>query len=282
MTTANYATDAEALIDYRARARVHGASERVPDIDGVMATIVDPAKLTWTRTLCWATNALSADEPSKLLVYTTPEEIRTFYEELLDRDELAGARPTTTDIRSSWYTFSEALGTGIRNRHTGEETTIDSAVMAMFDGGEKVSAEICWIRAADVTLDAPARAQLWVAYLTALREADAEAAVATMSPHVQGAVRDYFDADPPFVGIDGAEAMRAHYEKLFAHVEVLDINVIRLAVQGWFVFAEMNWTVRLRQGDDAGREVQFLTAEHLPYGSDGRFQARLGFGTDME
>ena len=282
MTHPQFAADAQLLIDYKERARRHGATERFPDADGVMATIVRPELLTWQRTLCWAFNSMGPDGLPKIEVYTTPEAVRACYHDLVTREQLGTAQSPVTDIRSNWYAFGETLGTQLHNRETGEIRTLDSIVVSLFDGGELISAEICWFRSADVALEPREAGQRWTEFLSALRAQDVPALLALMAPSVQGAVRDYIDAAPPFVAIDGIDAMRAYYEKLFAHVEVAEISLVRVAVRGWYVFAELKWKVRLRTGPDAGRELAFLTAEHMAFDADGLFHSRCGYGTEME
>jgi len=281
MTSFCFATGAEVLVDYRARVRRHGASERTPDVDGVMATIVAPEKLTWSRSLCWAANRTKPDGTQETLLCTTPKQVRAYYDDLLSREELSGARPGVTDIRGNWYTFSEVVGTPMRTIQTGEIHQVDSAVISLFDGGEGVSAEICWFRCADAPSDAGIRAQAWAAYIGALRQQDVPALLSLMSDNMQGAVREYVDADPPFVAVDGREAMGAHYEKLFAHLEIQDIEIVRLAIRGWYVFCELRWTVRLLTGPEAGKDARFLTVEHMAYDEGGLFQSRFGYGTEM-
>jgi len=103
-----------------------------------------------------------------------------------------------------------------------------------------------------------------------------------MSPTVQAAVRDYVGAEPAFVAVRGRDAMRVYYEKLFDYIEVIDIEPVLTSVRDWFVFNELRWVARLKGGADAGREVRFLTAEHMPFDADGLFMARCGYGTNIE
>ncbi len=135
-----------------------------------------------------------------------------------------------------------------------------------------------WLRAADVTINATERTERWVAFLDALRKHDVDGLLSLMAPSVQGAVRDDFDADPPFVAIDGQAEMRRYYEKLLANATVLDVTVVTSLVKEWFVFHDLQWRLRLEQGPRQGTEVRFRTAEYMPFDAEGRFQARCGYG----
>ena len=282
MTRSSFGAHAELLIEHRDRASGHGATERTGDPDQVMPTVANPSALTWSGSLCWACNYVGPDGQPELRIFTTPAEVRSFYAELLAEHEILDTKAQTLDIRGDWYVFSETPATRMRNTVTGEVHEVDSAVLTLFDGGEGISAEIGWNRYHEVALGPGERADRWNEYFAALRRQDVSDLSALMAPSVQGAVRDYFDASPPLVAIHGRDEMRAWYEKLLSRVEIIDITPVRLAVRDWFVFAELRWIVRSLARTDQGRELRFLTAEHLVFGSDGLFQGRLGYGTEME
>ena len=281
MTVATTA-GAELLIENMARASRHAAAERSRDVDVVMATITAPEDLTWAGTLCWSVNDPMPDGSTHLRIKTTLDEVRAFYIEWRETEIAVGTGHMLQNLRSPWYTFTDVIGTPVQNHATGKVKSVDTLVLFMTDGQDGISSEIAWRRCEDVSLDVAERGERWLSFLAALRRQDVAALLASMSPSVQGAVREYFDAVPAFVAIRGREAMRAHYEKLFAHAEILDIQPVMVSVGDWFVFSELRWVVRLTSGTDRGREVRFLTAEHMPFDAEGLFMARCGYGTEMQ
>jgi hypothetical protein len=282
MAVSPTATEADLLISNRTRARHHAVAERSSDVEDVMATVTSPEELTWSGSLCWCVNDTLADGSTYLGVDTSLADVRRFYTDWRDTELTVGTGHLLSDLRSPWYTFSDSIGTPLQNNETGKVRVIDSVVMFLTDGGDGISAEICWRRCEDVALTPRERTERWGRFLTALREQDVSALLALMSASAQAAVRDYVDADPPFVAVRGQDAMRAHYERLFERAEVIDITPVTSIIRDWFVFNELRWIVRLRSGPESGREVRFLTAEHMPFDSDGLFMARCGYGTNME
>ena len=275
-------TETDVLIDNRARARLHAAAERSEDVEDVMATVTQPDDLTWSGSLCWCVNDTQPDGSTLLGVENTLADVRRFYTEWRETEITVGTGHLVADLRTPWYVLSDVIGTPLKNRHTGNVRTIDSVVLFLFDGPSGISAEICWRRCEDVTLTAAERTDRWTSYLTALRGHDVPALLGLMSPAVQAAVRDYVDADPAFVAIRGQDAMRAYYEKLFDRMDVLDVEPVTVNVRDWFVFGELRWVARVRSGPESGREVRFLTAEHMPFDASGLFMARCGYGTGIE
>lgn len=276
------ADEADVLIRNKERCLRHVRSETSMVVDEVMATVTPPEQLTWARTLCWSLAQIGSDGMPKIGIRTSLEQIREFYEERRRDAILAEVRPQITDVRTRWYVFHESQAIPMRNVTTGRLHDVETAALFLMDGSEGISSEIVWLRCAEVPINASQRTDRWQAYLAALRAQDVAGVLRLMAPSVQGAVRDYFDADPPFVALDGEAEMRAYYEKLFAYATVLDLTVVTSLVKEWFVFHDLRWHVRLDRGAEQGREVRFRTAEYMPFDAEGRFQARCGYGTEFD
>lgn len=279
MTLSLVADDADILIANKARCIRHVESETSMDVDVVLATVTPPDQLTWAKTLCWSLALPGPDGKPKIRIRTSLEEIREFYEERRRDAILNEVRPSITDVRSRWYVFSQSQAIPMRNVYTGALHDVETAAIFLMDGREGITSEIVWLRSAHVTINATERTERWVAFLDALRKQDVDGLLSLMAPSVQGAVRDDFDAEPPFVAIDGQAEMRRFYERLFANASVLDISVVTSLVKEWFVFHDLQWRVRLEQGPRRDTEVRFRTAEYMPFDAEGRFQARCGYGT---
>jgi hypothetical protein len=278
---ADLITSARALVEVRERTAAHSRAEKVPDVDGIMATVTPADQLTWSQ--CYAWSLVPGPDGRTIRARTTLDEVREFYEwrTSLDVPE-EGARPSLSEIRSSWYNFNEAHPTVMRDVNTGEVSRIVEALTIFtMDGREGINSEIVWLRTDDVSLDAAARASQWQAYLDALRGQDAEKLAGLMTLDVQSAVRDYVDAVPPFAAIHGRDEMRAYYDRMFTRYELLRADVLQSRVGEWFVFYEALLTLRAREGADEGREFACRIAEYLPFDPAGSFQGRCGYGTEL-
>ena len=278
---ADLISSAQALVEVRERADRHSRSEKVPDVDGIMATVTPADQLTWSK--CFAWSLVPGPDGRAIRARTTLDEVREFYEwrTSLDVPE-QGIRPSLTDIRASWYLFQEAHPTAMRDVNTGEVSrVVEALTLFTMDGHEGINSEIVWLRMDDVSLDAAARASQWQAYLDALRGQDSAKLAGLMTPDVQGAVRDYVGAVPPFVAIHGRDEMRQHYERIFSRYELRRADVLQSRVGGWFVFYELLLTLRAREGADAGREFACRVAEYMPFDPAGFFQGRCGYGTEL-
>jgi hypothetical protein len=278
---ADLMASARALVEVRERAAAHSRAEKIPDVDGIMATVTPADQLTWSK--CYAWSLVPGPDGGAIRARTTLDEVREFYEwrTSLDVPE-EGARPSLTEIRSSWYSFGEAHPTVMRDVNTGEVSrVVEALTLFTMDGHEGINSEIVWLRTDNVSLDAAARASQWQAYLDALRGQDSAKLAGLMTPDVQGAVRDYVDADPPFVAIHGRDEMRAYYDRMFSRYELRRADVLQSRVGEWFVFYEVLLTLRAREGADAGHEFACRVAEYLPFDLAGSFQGRCGYGTEL-
>ena len=163
---------ARTLVEVRKRVDAHSRAEKVPDVDGIMATVTPADQLTWSE--CFAWSLVPGPDGRNIRARTTLDEIREFYEwrTSLDVPE-GGSRPSLTEIRSSWYAFQEAHPTVMRDVNTGEVSRIVEALtLFTMDGHEGINSEIVWLRTDEVTADVATRASQRQAYLDALRGQD--------------------------------------------------------------------------------------------------------------
>lgn len=278
---ADLITSARALVEVRERTAAHSRAEKVPDVDGIMATVTPADQLTWSK--CFAWSLVPGPDGRTIRARTTLDEVREFYKWRTSLDVPAeGAKPGLTEIRASWYSFQEAHPTVMHDVNTGEVSrVVEALTLFTMDGHEGINSEIVWLRMDDVSLDAATRASQWQAYLDAVRGQDSAKLAGLMTPDVQGAVRDYVDAVPPFVAIHGRDEMRAYYDRMFSRYEIRRADVLQSRVGEWFVFYEALLTLRAREGVDAGREFACRVAEYMPFDPAGSFQGRCGYGTEL-
>jgi hypothetical protein len=104
--------------------------------------------------------------------------------------------------------------------------------------------------------------------------------MALHAPGVQAAVRDYSGGDV-FPYLDGAAALRAYYERLFATVRVRAVDTVQHLDRGWYLFTELRWQVEYISGPNIGQSGTLLTAEIIPLDNTGRIYAHMGFGTQL-
>jgi SnoaL-like domain len=278
--SADLIASARALVEVKQRVDAHGDAERIPDVEGILATVTPADQLTWSG--CFAWSLVPGPDGRAIRARTTMDEIRDFYEWRTSLDVPEEAKPGLTEIRSSWYGFQEAHPTVMRDVNTGEVSRIVEALTFFtMDGHEGINSEIVWLRIDDVALDPGTRTGRWQAYLDALRGQDPAALTALMTPDVQGAVRDYAGAAPPFVAIHGRDQMREHYQRMFDHYELRSADVLQSRVGDWFIFHELLLTLRARTGAATGHDFACRIGEFMPFDPAGSFQGRCGYGTQL-
>ncbi len=273
---------AEKLIDNGARVHRHEVSELSPDVDYVMSTVTKESELTWARNLCWALPWPDAEGRLKIGIRTTSDDIHAFYVRQRQLTQLTVLPFPTTDLRTDWYVFHESTEAPIDHPATGGHSETDFIALFVLDGSDGISSEIGWGRTAEVALPLKAKVGLLATYLDALRKQDAGALASMFTEGAQGAVRGYFGYEQPFVRLDGNEAIRGYYDRLFGAVRFLEADVVQSLVRDWFVFYELRLKLELLSGERRGDSVQTRIAEYLAMGADGRFAARCGYGTELE
>lgn len=277
---ADVITSARAIVEVRKRTDAHSRSEKIPDVDGIMATVTPADQLTWSK--CYAWSLVPGPDGKRIRARTTLDEIREFYEWRTSLDVPGPSKPSLTEFRASWYSFNEAHPTIMHDVNTGEVSrVVEALTLFTMDGREGINSEIVWLRTDDVSLDVAARVGQWQAYLDALRGQDSVKLAGLMTPDVQSAVRDYVDAVPPFVAIHGRDEMQEYYDRLFSRYEVRGADVLQSRVGEWFVFYELLLTLRAREGTIAGHEFACRVAEYMPFDPTGSFQGRCGYGTEL-
>jgi hypothetical protein len=266
----------------RERALEHIYAELENTVEAVWATLTPPDQLTWSETICWANSIELDDGTLQIQVHRTVDEVRDYYAHVY-----ATKPPDNFELKTllvgDWWVAVEAP---IEYRHpaTGTRSQSVSAALLILDGVDGVSGELVWRKH---QIPPPGqtdmeRLALLKAILAALETGDAEAAVATMDGDVRAAVRDYGGGDEVFVRIDGRTEMLAYYRRFLDQVEVLGTAVQSLLVRDWFVNAEVEWDVRFRRGELAGRTARMRTVENLYVGASGLFIARIGYGSPLE
>lgn len=274
---------ADRLVENGERVYRHEVSELSPDVNYVMTTVTPESQLTWARNLCWSLPWPDAEGRLKIGIRTTASEIRDFYERQRRLTQLTVLPFQTTDLRTDWYVFHESTEAPIDHPATGGHSDIDFAALFVLDGSDGISSEIGWGRTARVDgLRLTEKRARLVAYLEALRRQDATALAAMFTDGAQGAVRAYFGYDRPFVPLDGRDAIRQHYERLFAAADLVAADVAQSLVRDWYLFYELRLQLRPRSGERQGKTLQTRVAEFLAMADDGRFEARCGYGTELE
>ena len=273
---------AEKLIDNGARVHRHEVSELSPNVDYVMSTVTRDAELTWARNLCWSLPWPDAEGRLKIGIRTSWDDVRAFYVQQRQLTQLTVLPFPTTDLRTDWYVFHESTEAPVDHPSTGGHSETDFIALFVLDGSDGITSEIGWGRTADVPLRLKEKVGLLAAYLDAFRQQDAGALAALFTEGAQGAVRGYFGYQQPFVVLDGRDAIRGYYERLFGAARVIAADVVQSLVRDWFVFYELRLQLELLSGERKGETVQTRIAEYLAMAADGRFEARCGYGTELE
>lgn len=285
-------TDAE-LLGKSAHAAAHAAEQTKIHIDAEIVGKVPELLDTLTDDGPYAYTLLSevdGDGSVRIPIMTTRGQIREAYTMIRGASALLKVEPLV-EVRGSWYTFHEAISTGLRR---GADASSESVTLALFPstGGKGITGELVWVYRPPATLGTGVPRDetrsgwqlrrevvaLHDSYLQALRAADVDGVLAVLADGAQSAVRDYVTETGVLTTLDGLEAHRTYYEALFDRYRIESVDLLDRVTQDWYVFAELRFTVSPRVGD--GGRVAFHTAEfHMP-ARDGRFIGRIGHGTD--
>lgn len=273
---------AEKLIDNGARVHRHEVSELSPNVDLVMSTVTKDSELTWARNLCWSLPWPDGEGKLKIGIRTNWDDVRAFYVRQRQLTQLTVLPFPTTDLRTDWYVFHESTEAPVDHPATGGHSDTDFIALFVLDGSDGITSEIGWGRTADVALRLKDKVGRLSAYLDTFRKQDAAALAAMFTDGAQGAVRGYFGYEQPFVVLDGREAIRGCYDKLFGAARVVQADVVQSLVRDWFAFYEVCLKLELLSGERKGEMVQTRIAEYLAMAADGQFEARCGYGTELE
>jgi hypothetical protein len=125
-------------------------------------------------------------------------------------------------------------------------------------------------------LDRVANLNVHNARLTALRNRDSAAVALLHHETITAAVR--MPGDRELRALIGIAELRAHYDELFASFQVEAIDEIARLIERWYVFTELEWTLRAPDGT----RFLYRSADALILGDDDRVIVDIGYGTELE
>jgi hypothetical protein len=274
---------AEATLHASNEAWIHMAAETVGDIPKLMATLRPEGPYGYT-----IQPQVRPDGTISMPICTTREEIEAAYHLVRGASDMLSA-DAVIEIRSPWYGFHEAMS---RGRRKGQDQVTQNNLIGLFpvSTDKGITGELVWVRiprerlgktkAEPPASDLLARVQLLQlheSYAQALAKADVDGILDAMNDDVQATVRDYVNDTGALTSLDGKAAHRDYYSALFDKYEVQSVDLLQRAVQEWYCFAELRYTMK-RRAD--GVPVAFHTAEYFIPASDNRFIMRVGHGTD--
>ena len=251
---------------------------------------------TLTAEAPWAWAIMSHAQPDgsiALPIHTTFEGIEEMYRMIRGHSDVISSEPLL-DVRGEWYVMLECVAKN-RVKTTGEETERQMVLLLPVTQGSGITGELCWVKMDRDHLGregavpeglSPLQMRrdtlaLHDRYLEALRANDSEAMLATFSPGIQSALRDYVLDTGTLVGLDDIEGHRDHYKAFFDAFEVKSADLLQRVVQDWYMFAETRLEVVARGGERRGETLAFHTGALLVSGKNGRFIVQIGHGTDL-
>jgi len=260
----------------------HIWAEYTQDPALIAATLATDAPIAWTL----ARESAVDGGAFRFLSGTTIDEVRGQYENLRQELEIHGWEPLL-EIRSGWYTMW-AGASNIKVVATGAKHKGQTAVLFPVgsDGilGELQIATVGRMSDGRAPADedrVPHRRLAMLhdheAYLEALRTGDTGQVVAAHRDDAAVAIRNYLTDESSLHNVGGAAAIREYYTRLFARYRVLDLHVVNRAIDSWYLFAELHWTVEDRS---TGRTHEFCTADLTSVDEDRKYWVRTGAGTD--
>lgn len=286
-------TDAGLLRD-SARAALHAAEQTMTHVGAeivglipeLMETLVDEGPYAYT-----IIPEVHPDGTVKLPILSTADEIREVYTFIRGLSDLKSVEPLI-ELRGSWYSFHEAVATGqIKNADLPPREQVTLGLFPV-STGKGITGELVWmvwprsalgsgVNPEEIHTDPIQLRRETLALhereVQALRDGDVDALLDCLNDGVASAVRDYVNDTGKLASLHGKDEHRAYYEAFFGKYAVESVDMLDRVVQDSYAFVELRFTVTARDGSGT---VTFHTAEfHVP-GSDGRFIARIGHGTD--
>jgi uncharacterized protein YeeX (DUF496 family) len=260
------------------------AAEEAGDIPGLMATLRSEGPYGYT-----IQPRVLPDGAISMPICTTYEEIEAAYHQVRGASDMLGAE-AVIEIRSAWYNFHEVMA---RGRRKGQDQINENNLIGLFpvSSDKGITGELVWVRiprerlgkgpkAEPAASDLKARVQLLQLherYVQALNRADIEGVLETMNDDVQATVRDYVNDTGALTSLGGKAAHREYYRALFDKYEVQSVDLLQRAVQEWYAFSELRFSLRRRSD---GAPVAFHIADYFIPANDNRFIMRVGHGTD--
>ena len=286
-------TDA-GLLRESTQAALHAAEQTMIHVEAEIAGRIPELMDTLTAEGPYAYTIVPEVHPDgtvKLPILSTRDEIGEVYTFIRGLSDLVSVEPMV-ELRGSWYSFHEAVSVGqIKNTDLPPREHVTLGLFPV-STGKGITGELVWVvwpRSAlgtgvnpeDIPTD-PVRLRretlaLHEREIQALRDADVDALMDCLNDGVASAVRDYVNDTGKLASLHGKDEHRSYYESFFGKYAVESVSLLDRVVQDSYAFAELRFTVTARDGSGT---VSFHTAEfHMP-GSDGRFIARIGHGTD--
>jgi hypothetical protein len=278
---------AEAGVHAADEALIHMEAEFAGNIPELMKTLVDEGPYAYT-----IIPQVDAEGNIKMPLAKTWDEVNECYKFVRGRSDLLSAE-SVVEIRGAWYSFQESL---VRGHPKGSDVIGENITYALFPcaTGKGITGELVWREIPRDTFGAPGPGSeiadgmplrrhmlaLHDRYINALRAADVEGILEVMNDAVQAAVRDYVNDTGTLTNMDRKEGHADYYRALFAKYDVVSVDLLDRVVQNGYVFAELRFTMRHRNGAMAGKTVAFHTAEFFVPGRDSRFTVRIGHGTE--
>jgi predicted SnoaL-like aldol condensation-catalyzing enzyme len=261
----------------------HIHSEYTQDVHQIAATLATDAPLAWTL-------AREGDREGswRFLAGTTVDEIRGQYETLREAIEIHGWN-ALIEIRQGWYTLTHGVVT-LKQVPTGLMTQSETVALfpVGYDGilGELQIGTVGRLPDGRTPSDngqQPPHARLAAllahdAYIEALRTENVDQIMAAHSPNGAVAIRSYLTDVSSLLNTSDIDEVREYFTALFHRYRVRDIQLVNRVAEAWYVFAELHWIVEER--GDAGRTLEFCTAEMSPLDPEGKYWIRTGAGTD--
>jgi ketosteroid isomerase-like protein len=278
MTTQDPATSTDRTSRARRIAEAHFTSEVTNDVDVIMRTMVAGDFL--------ATAVLeNPPEGRRLVICRDAAEQHEHYRDVRQRIDVVGA-DLFTSFGGTFYGFVHGIvyvdvhATGERRRPNELIAVLpiashEEAIIGEIGGSRPVDAKGCGLPDRP-PLDRVANLNVYNAWLAGLRNSDIEAVADHYHETITAAIRMPGDRD--LRALNGIAELRVHYDELFASFEIEAIDEIARLIDCWYVFTELEWTLR----SPDGTRFVYRSANALILGEDDRLIVDIGYGTDLE
>jgi len=267
----------EPVLQSIVKAERHIKSEYGTKMVGVMDTIGD-----------WPHFAMPLGD-GDVTVISGREKVDVMYKGSTENADPKASR-ILSQLATDWYMFIENVPT----RYwigMGENRTVQTVTMFTTDDENGITGEYAWERQFPRE-DAPAGSgvplpqrelhnlKMHEDLLNALCAGDFSVVSRFFVPGCVWAQRNYLSEveGGEIHNLRGHAAIAAHLAEWHRQLQPQQVSILNRRVTDWFVFSEELWVVR----PGGGEAQQYRIAAIYPVNADGRFEAAMGAGLDIE
>ncbi|SKC03176.1 nuclear transport factor 2 family protein [Sphingopyxis flava] len=286
--------EAASVIHSIGMAEWHIGAEETNDVERVVKSLSEKNTLHARRNF---------DDPAYDILDTEYDQPRVRYRGSRDYSETVHST-SFRQVATDWYLFSERswlvrpVTADETGRHVGEAYRAEGLVLVHTES-DGIIGEMVLTRdavaarptafpglEADYTRDLETALHRHDALLAAYVDGNIDTILESFANDYSMLARNYFSPGPHAVDFKGSQEVRGHLSNMFSAVDVLGVTVLNRIVTEWYIFAEMDWRIRVKapledSGAESGNVAHYRTTAMYRRSGNGRLAGELGYGTPI-